>query len=300
MSLDSRGQTTPGPLPTEAPPSNTLVWTTDASGARVTWTLDSLGAVIDRTEGVRVASRGRMWTWRAQQTPVRIVACPTFDASGNPVPRPVDELDPAPGHATRVSLEGAGAAESQVIVAPATVPEELDGFEFAHDVTLVASVGPYLFVRESTDVGACSDGYNGTQVRALVWDADRGAVRWDYDQARPFEADRERAMHDEAVKHWDGWDGLSREEDGSLAAALTMLRPAYARDGSLTLGVQFTVTPHCCECSDGEWTTHTWSTTVPSPSLPTELAAWATPPEPVRTFATKHADLQIGGYSTMR
>jgi hypothetical protein len=162
-------------------------------------------------------------------------------------------------------------------------------------VELVATVGPYLFVRESTYAYTC--GAHGNVGAAFtIWNADRqAAVDVDLvDLAIASEAQARAASvlsSDEDVKAFV-------EKDDEPEIALTEVLPHYRRDAELAIDLQFT-SPTCYACSDGAWSSYSKSTTRTARAIPTALRTWETPTAGVRAFARGHAELVVGGWSEL-
>jgi hypothetical protein len=273
--------------------------------------LDAQGRVIERGPGVRIAVRGRSWQWKETPQPVKTQACPRYD-DGN------EQADagtpPGAGTGIRATLERVGGPEGDEIVSP----ESDEGAqEIEQTVTLVATVGPYLFVRDSTYAYTCG-AHGNVGVSFLVWDAERHRAVWssaaaeDEDAADvagtagPADADgplEASLVNDARVRALAALgadeDVSSFGDDGKIETDLTEIVPAYAGpDGSLSVSLQFTAAS-CYACSDGAWSSYTKSTQQPLATLPGWLRPWATPPESVRAFLRAHPELAIGGWSTL-
>jgi hypothetical protein len=260
-----------------------------------TWTVDAAGHVEAEVPGALVAARGAVWAWRTEGAEVKTEACPRYDGEGHELP--AEGPPPDPGHVTRVTLRRTDTGEALSVIAP---PPESDGVAaLDHGARLVASVGPYLFVHESTYVYACG-AHGNVGCASLVWDAERGQAVWSSDgKATPGMVDRaewssaERRAS-ERLKDLD--DVSSFVTDGKLDVDLTELLPAYGPDATLGLSLQFTAGT-CYACSDGAWSSYSASMREPVAALPGDLAAWASAPDGVRAFALQHPELAIGGWS---
>jgi hypothetical protein len=285
------------------------VWTGAEGAPRETWVLDAQGRVIEHGPGVRIAVRDRSWQWKEAALPVKTHACPRYDDDGNELAEAGSP--PEAGTAVRATLERLDGAEGDEVVSP----ESDEGAqEIEQTVTLVATVGPYLFVRDSTYAYTCG-AHGNVGVSFLVWDAERHAAVWSspasdgediVGAAGPADADgpleaplvndvRVRALAALGVDE----DVSSFGDDGKIETDLTEIVPAYAGpDGSLSVSLQFTAAS-CYACSDGAWSSYTKSTLQPLATLPAWLRPWATPPESVRAFLREHPELAIGGWSTL-
>jgi hypothetical protein len=260
-----------------------LVWTRDAEGHGVTHRLDATGHEVETMDGIFVSTGAGAWQWREEPRVVPTTPCERFDEEGGLLP----SEPTAPGEATRATLAHLASGSEQVVVEPAT---DMEGAaDVQHSVELVASVGPYLFVRESTYAYTCG-AHGNTGVSAMLWDAVQGTSIALPDDIGPIDGPRGKAMEE-----------LSDEDDdlfpvNESTVTLTELVPNFAKDGMLELGLQFTA-PTCYACTRGGWGSYTKSAIAPASTMPSLLVPFARAPEAVRTFATAHPELQLGGWS---
>jgi hypothetical protein len=94
----------------------------------------------------------------------------------------------------------------------------------------------------------------------------------------------------------DDGDGFPPTEGTTY---LTELVPAFAADGSLRLGLQFTATT-CYACGRGNAGSYTKSEVVDAERLPAMLAAYADTPRAVRAFLAAHPEAAVKGWSPAR
>jgi hypothetical protein len=260
-----------------------LVWTRDGDGHGVTHRLDADGREIETMAGIFVATGSGAWQWREEPRLVVTTPCERYDEEGGLLP----SEPTAPGETTRATLLHVAGGAEQVVVEPAT---DLEGAaDVQHGVELVASVGPYLFVRESTYAYTCG-AHGNTGVTATLWDAVQGTSIAFPDDTGPIEQPRVDAMKE-----------LSDEDDdlfpvNESTVTLTELVPTFGKDGALELGLQFTA-PTCYACTRGGWGSYTKSAIAPAAAMPSLLVPFARPPEAVRTFAIAHPELKLGGWS---
>jgi hypothetical protein len=260
-----------------------LVWTRDAEGRGVTHRLDAAGREVETLDGIFVATGAGAWQWREEPRAVATAPCERYDDEGGLLP----SEPTAPGEATRATLIHAASGAEQVVVEP---DSNIEGAaDVQHGVELVATVGPYLFVRESTYAYTCG-AHGNTGVKVTLWDAVEGASVALPDDTGPLEGPRAKAI--EALS--DGDDDLFPANE--VTVALTELVPTFAKDGALELGLQFTA-PTCYACTRGGWGSYTKSAIAPTQGVPSLLVPFARPPEAVRAFAASHTDLQLGGWS---
>jgi hypothetical protein len=262
-----------------------LVWTRDDEGRAETHRLDASGRELETIDGVLVATEAGTWRWREQDRPVVTSPCERYDDEGALLTAP----EPEPGSATRVTLEHTTSGAEQVLV---DAPAGADGAEdFRHGVELVASVGPWLFVRESTYVYTCG-AHGTTGVEAMIWDVSTGAIAPRPDDVGSMSAPRASAMK----LLTDDGDGFPPTERTTY---LTELVPAFTKDGALRLGLQFTATT-CYACGRGNAGSYTKSEVVDAERLPGMFAAYADTPSAVRAFAAANPGVEIKGWSAVR
>jgi hypothetical protein len=285
------------------------VWTTARGGARQTWTVDETGAVAARVDEVRVAAGGKVWAWRETPRPIETTACGRYDedgnaASGGPsggsgsVASAAVDAQPAPGTGVRATLERvdpAGGGEVVEVIAAASAAASDEGAqEIDQRVELVATVGPYFFVRDSTYAYTCG-AHGNVGVAFTLWDAERQADVGVGIVDGPMVT--EAQAHASSVLAADD-DVSAFAEEGELEVDLTAIVPSYDREGHLAVGMQFTA-PSCYACSDGAWSSYSKSTTLAAPAVPDALRTWTMAPTGVRVFAHAHPELAIGGWSDL-
>ncbi|MBV9947692.1 MAG: hypothetical protein JOZ69_12635 [Myxococcales bacterium] len=289
-----------GPAPAARP--RTLAWTAGWAGrAPVTYVLDDDGVVRTELPGIRIAAADTEWTWQEVVVPIRTSPCDgiTQDAPGE-------------GHGTAVRLVPPDATrEALVIVRPPT-PEGEN--EIRHDARLLASVGPYLFIEESTYTYTC--GAHGTSaVRFRVWNVDERRtldLLSELPQRERLIAKAKTVLDDELAGPPDGEGnrkdrpggmrpgGTGEGPDGELARdedppTITELLPKIGAHGRLEASVLVTI-PSCFACTSGGWSSYTSSTPVAS-DLPERIRRLGPVPAALQRFADRHPALSIGGYS---
>jgi hypothetical protein len=283
------------PRAVEAPVrgARTLVWTTNEDGERMTWTVDEAGNVLELSDGVRVVARGGIWDWRESPEAVATTACPSYDENGNEQPATAPSQ---PGTGVRVTLEREGNADKSVLITPAS---QEGAQELQQDVELEGSVGPYLFIRESTYVYACG-AHGNVGVSFRVHDVEHGTDVWSSGDAGPFldgratARERTRAQADLVADE----DVAMFVTDGKLDVDLTAVLPSFDADAVLAVDLQFTAFT-CYACSDGVWSSYTKSTTRPLDAIPVSLRPWATPPAGVAAFLRAYPLLTVRGWSRL-
>ena len=267
------------PAPPAARAPLAYVWTTSANDAApVTHVLSDAGDVLEDLPGIHVAAAGTLWTWEESSVPVETAPC-----EDDPE-RPAGE-----GRATRVRLVPADGSRAPLAIA--TPADGGDTNEIDHSVRPLGSVGPYLFVEESTYAYTCG-AHGNTGVSFAVWNIEEAAtvdLVADLPNRDDVAAAGKKVIDDEP-------DTTDFSEDGETAS-ITEVLPHIGAEPRLQAMALVTV-PSCYACTQGGWGSYTMSTLVDSP-LPARLEPMGTIPHAVSTFAAKHPELSIGGYSTV-
>jgi hypothetical protein len=260
------------------PPPRVYVWTTSANDAApVTHVLSDAGDVLEDLPGIHVSAAGTVWTW--EQSPEAVETSPCEDDPE----RPAGE-----GHATRARL-----VPDDKSRAPLSIATPVDGGdvnEIDHSVRVLASVGPYVFVEESTYAYTCG-AHGNTGVSFAVWNLDEGAtvdLVADLPNRDDIAASGKKVIDDDP-------DTTDFTADGETAS-ITEVLPHVGAEPRLQATALVTV-PSCYACTQGGWGSYTMSTLVDSP-LPTRLEPLGNIPRAVSAFAARHPELSIGGYST--
>jgi hypothetical protein len=260
-----------------------FVWTREGEERTVTYHLDAQGRPIEQLDGIVVATSTGTWQWRLEDRTVPTVPCEYADEEGH-----VFAGEPVqPGTATRAALRHVASGAEQVIVEPGG--DLMGNADVKHDVGVIASIGPYLFLEESTYTYTCG-AHGNTGVSTMIWNAATGTT-----VAMPTDLGSLDAPRGAAV------EGLTDEEDDDFAPSendleLTEIVPRFARDGTLEVGLQFTA-PSCYACTSGGWGSYTKSTVVDAVDTPAMLAPFASSPPAVRAFLRTHPDFELKGWS---
>ncbi|HTB75654.1 MAG TPA: hypothetical protein VK762_20525 [Polyangiaceae bacterium] len=259
--------------------AHTLVWATPTEeGTPVTYALGDDGETLSQHEGIRLWASGTEWTCEVSAPSIPTRACE------DGAERPAQE-----GQGVRVRLVPSGPSRSALeIVSPASGDE---ANEIQQSARLLASIGPYVFVEDSTFTYTCG-AHGNTGVSFAVWNLDEG---------RPVDLlselpDREHVLASgksviDAVP--DAID-FSRPEDPPV---VTELLPRIGPHGRLETTALVTVAS-CYACTAGGWSSYTVSAQVPVP-LPWRLHGLGDPPRAVGLFAEAHPGLTVGGYSVI-
>lgn len=256
-----------------------LIWGSPEDGSPRTWFVAEDGSVVREEPGIIVATRRGEWRLELREEPVETTGCELWDGSLG---------GPGEGTVTRAELVLRGEGARQEIISPPV----LDAVqEIGHAVVVLGTVGPYVFLHESTYTYACG-AHGFTDASFTVWDAERGA-RVDLISAVPGVSALKKAA--EKI--------LNEQEDDAAAAALdeespelVQIMPSYGPQGWLRLSAQL-ARAACYACSDGTWASYSRSATVPTAWVPARLAPWAAPPSGVRAFLSRHPRVKMGGWS---
>jgi hypothetical protein len=260
-----------------------FVWAREGEERTVTYRLDAQGRAIEELEGIVIATSAGPWQWQAEDRSVPTAACEYQDDEGHVFGGDAVE----PGTATRASLRHLASGAEQIIVDPGV--ELIGNADIKHDLGVIASIGPYVFVEEATYAYACG-AHGNTGVSMLIWNAATGMT-----VAMPTDLGQLDAARAAAI------DALTDEEDDTFAPTddmleLTEIVPRFSPDGALTLGLQYTA-PTCYACTRGGWGSYTKSTVVDAPAVPALLAPFASPPPAVRSFLRAHPEVDVKGWS---
>jgi hypothetical protein len=267
-----------------APVPSFYVWTREGEERTVTYRLDANGRAMEQLDGIVIAASDGPWQWQVEDRAVPTHPCEYYDEEGHVFAgNPTD-----PGTATRASLRHLGSGDEQLVIEPGV--DLMGNADVKHDVGVIASLGPYVFIEESTYAYTCG-AHGNTGVSTLIWNViTRTAVDMPTDLGE-LEAPRGAAQ-----------EGLTDDDDDLFAPSeqdleLTELVPRFARDGSLELGLQFTA-PTCYACTRGGFSSYTKSTVVDAVATPALFAPFASPPPAVRAFLRAHPDFELKGWSS--
>lgn len=259
------------------------MWARDKAGLAWTYQVQPDGKADARLEGIHIATARGQWTWVTK----------TLDVETEPCDLSLGSRQPAQGGTvTRASVLGSGDRE-QVIVDPSTgCGGEHCPNEVRHDARPIASLGPYVFVEESTYAYACG-AHGFTNASFVVWDLDQGRAV-DLISQIP---NRDVLLSSSARLFDD--DAADRPVFGEGKAEITEIVPVLdAASGKVAFQAQLTV-PTCYACGDGAWSSYTRSVRIKA-QPPAALTAFGTLPSQVAVFLSAHPGLAFGGWSSSR
>jgi len=260
-----------------------FVWTREGEERTLTYRLDARGRLVEVLDGIVIATSAGSWQWQVENRSVPTVACEHYDDEGH-----VFAGDPVdPGTATRASLRHLASGAEQIIVDPGA--DLMGNADVQHDVAIVGSIGPYVFVEESTYAYTCG-AHGNTGVATMIWNAATGTTIAPPTDLGSLDVERQTAIGE--LTDLDD-DAFVPSQDN---LELTELLPRFAPDGTLVLGLQFTA-PTCYACTRGGSSSYTKSTVVETAATPALLTPFASPPPVVRAFLRSHPDIEMKGWS---
>lgn len=272
------------PTDNHADEGEVLVWVRNDAGKTKTFRLGAEEPlrVLGEQEGIAiVSSRGEL-IWQEQQKEVDLDGCEHFDGS---------PAMPTKGMITQVDLvTPGGKVEQKVVDSPERDGGAIDDLQ--HNVNLLGSIGPYLFIHESSYMYACG-AHGMTTAGAFVWDIEAGKAIDLLGEVPAKEKLGEQAKH---LLEEGEQDPTGQPQEDSEKPEATQIAPMYGDKGALHLEVQFTRSA-CYMCGDGQWSSYTRSASVPAGWMPTRMRPWELPPVVVKEFLETHRDWQLGGWS---
>jgi hypothetical protein len=264
--------------PLALPQTAALVWTTDTDGTPETFAVAADGTTLRMIDGIHLFLGGTEWTWEEAREDVATSPC---DDDARLIP-------PGEGYITRVRLVPVNdRASAQAVVDPDEEAGESNTIE--HTARLVASMGSYLFIEESTHSFACG-AHGNTSVSFLVWDLTA---------AHPVDLMAELPDIESIIGL--GQTAIDAQPDAidfatdENPAKVTEFVPHILPDGQIKAEALVTV-PSCFACTNGGYGSYTASTPVAVP-LPARLRQLGPPPRAVILFLREHPELKVGGYS---
>lgn len=273
----------------EPPPHSGLVWMVDAQDHSLTeWVSVDDGSPIasQPIEGPLWAEGDALWQWIAET-----VEIPVWGEEPNGEdPDPTTAVSSA--DVTRIVLREL-VGDVRVVIVEAPEPGPVRALE--HTVRAIASVGPYLFVRQSLYVDAWGAHGSG-EVQTMVWDLRAAApteLLTEREIASIAAVERPQALEQLVA---DGSDAGFDEELGIDSVGLVSIEPEWDPADGLVVWLRFAAEA-CYACGDGEWSDYTRSTRVRMHELPERLAGLATVPRWVREVVVRHPEHRLAGFT---
>lgn len=262
-----------------------LVWVRDTIDEPSTFRIDDEGRVLERMDGIRIAIDGIEWRWQEERITARTQASEGCGSLGD---GDIESEIEGESFVTRATLTRLDDGSTQTIVDAPPFNDEASDYE--HVVKLVRSVGPLLFVRQSTFVYGCG-AHGNLGAQAFVWDAARNT---EVELATDIEKLEELRLRATQILS-ESDDAMPTEED---EVGLAELLPRFTPEGDFELSLRFTGFA-CYACSDEDWSSYTKSVFLPAPALPKALAPHTELPAGVRAFLQEHPELELGGVSVL-
>ncbi|UJR79531.1 hypothetical protein [Sandaracinus amylolyticus] len=253
------------PIATPAPERGWLVW----SEARTTW-IDSDGEAHAERPGLVMAAGTSLVAIERERETIVLPTCDQLEQD--------DTGAPGGDQGTRTRLVAVEVATgARRVLLEALDAEGLASLE--HDLVPVASLGPWLFVRERAERFACG-AHGDVEVAMRVIDVRTGS-RAELELG-PTSDLRARAR-----------DALLAEGEGAIETPLELedVEPVASVPvfdaGHVVMDHVF-VAEACYACGDGEWSSYTRATTIRDPRVPAAIAEDAALPEPVARWIAAH------------
>jgi hypothetical protein len=276
------------------PLQDVLLWTINAHGERATHWINGNrtgGRLVGSRPGIALALPSGVYEVGTRDVELPTCDCAAWEAAGQEGDCPAVEAGAVA--TTLFAVRRPGGEELAI-----TDPPEASGdagpsySELESTASVIASMGPYLFVRVDTREMACGAAHESWSSEFSVFDLVAGrAVDLLTAEERAAVLGREQAA---AFKLFEG-DNLAdaaRPED----LELTMIAPVIVPGAGLGLRYQFTAGSSYA-ASDGEWGAYTRSVDVPAASLPAAVAPYAAIPPALNAFPYPGEGLAIGGFA---
>jgi hypothetical protein len=277
-----------------APVQDVLMWTIDARGEQTThWIRGNRqgGRLIGSRPGLLLALPGGVYEIETREVAVPTCDCAAWDEAEREGACPVLAEDGAAAILTGVRLAD---DEELAITAPPDGADEGGApyGELESVASVVASMGPYLFIRIDTRLMACGAAHDSSTSEFLVFDLVAGrAVDLLTQEERIRILGREQAA---AFKLFEG-DTLARAAHPN-DLELTMIAPVILPGLGVGLRYQFSAGSSFSD-ADGAWGGYTRSAEVLAAELPASIAPFAAIPEALYAFPCPGEGLAIGGFA---
>ncbi|AKT41541.1 hypothetical protein [Chondromyces crocatus] len=258
-----------------------LLWGHEEGGPFATYRVSADGAMLGVENGIFIATARGEWGWTVEEKPARTLSCH----------QNVEKFDEEGGKVLRAVAALRDGSHPQVVVSEAIPPSD-DAGPFEQSVSLLGSLGPYLFVQERVTLFGCGKNLRET-VAFRVWDLE-GAV-WNGWRTEltgvPALQQEVRSKLDERL------DDLRDDDPRSIVPELTQFRPSYGASGRLGFQLLFT-RPTLESYHDTQWSFPSESMELASEGLPERFAAWSQLPAGITRFLAAHPRIFLDGWST--
>ncbi len=275
------------------PTQDVLIWTMDRED-RITshWLRGNrFGAVILASrEGLLFPMTDGIWEIETRTIDLPLCDCETWTDDGMEGPCPVSDETATGEIIVLVNLRN-GEELFPVPLAETTDEEDPAFTDHSFAAAVIASVGPYLFIRSSEEILACGAAHNSWSSQFTVFDvAGRQTVEIITDEERAEIMKEEQTSAFNEIRS-DNLVTVDRPED----LELTTIKPGLLPGVGLTIHYQFTADSSFSD-SDDNWGSYSRSVTVPARNFPEALVPYAALPPAMSTFAVFSGDIRLGGW----
>lgn len=244
-SSNSGSEQRPQPITQSAP--HFLVWWSVEEGGFATALVRQdadQSRVVAEAEGLFIATESGIWTW--EETPLEITqvdcACAMERGLSDPAAIESCEVSREVSRTELVQLDG----EGRFIVS--AEPEELEG-EYEAQAHPTASSSGIVTVTECSYIYACGAAHGSTNCQFSAFDLDRGRALEAADLVEPLSvADQIALLNSQS-------DEPVEEE---TLVGLVEAEPSWSETGEVSFVATYAAAT-CYACSDGEWSSYTFT-----------------------------------------
>ncbi len=275
------------------PTQDVLIWTMDRDD-RITshWLRGNrFGAVILASrEGLLFPMTDGIWEIETRTVDLPLCDCDTWTENGMEGSCPVSNETATGESIVLVNLRNGD--ELSPVPSPDAANEEDPAYtDHSFGAGVIASVGPYLFIRSVKEVLACGAAHNSWSSQFTVFDVARREtveILTDEERSRILEEEQTAAFNEVRT---DNLVTVDRPED----LELTTIKPGLLPGVGLTIHYQFTADSSFAD-SDDNWGSYSRSVIVPARNFPEALAPYAALPPAMSTFAVFSDNTRLGGW----
>lgn len=255
-----------------------LAWGERGDGVAETRWLDARGTELASRDGIVIAHGGALYRLETETERPRLPTCEQLESEEAESPRGER------ARLVRASLVELGGSRRITLAEPAETSGEAS---VEQEVELVASLGPYVFVRSSIASFACG-AHGNVQAFIQAIDLTTGAA---IELLSPRDEERTAALADRALLALtaEGGDALDVPIDAASIRRAASL-PALERGRVVTEHVF--ETDVCYACSDPSWSSYTRAATVREDALLERLAPYASLPDGVSRALTERTGVR--------
>ncbi len=276
----------PAPLSSTAAPDQYIVWyevpaPAEGDAPPVTYRsarLDADGAVKAERDGAIIVADNAVWSVVRREDTAPAPSCKEL---GDP------DGDAAPGSASLEILELAEQGGARTVpLTPRALPHDMviEVHELEASSAVVASLGPYVFVRGATSTYACGAHPSSSGTAAIIdVRTGREIIGLSKAELAALQEAANTAVAADIGGLGDG-DEAVRFDDGIAAYAAT----APSWQGGALHARHLWYASTCYACGNGEWESYTWATWVDAPTWPKALAEVAPIPPAVGRWIAGH------------